>query len=254
MRCARMGASRVSELLAPERSRSGATTVTVPNSARRSASTWMPGASTPSSLLTRTCMLIQIEKRVRRPHIGVNRLTVQVYRSGQPDSRKPGRMTAMKRRPSTVHDDDSRLFREAIGDVRPMTPVEAAPDRPRPEPHPHMRDADEAAVPAESLLFDYDPADLEVGEELSYLRDGYPPKLLKQLKRGQFSIQAEARHDGIRCVRIIHGKGLRSKAAGPVLKGLTDRLLRRRDDVVAFASARPMQGGTGAVVVLLKGP
>jgi DNA-nicking Smr family endonuclease len=46
---------------------------------------------------------------------------------------------------------------------------------------------------------------------------------------------------------------LRSKAAGPVLKALTDRLLRRRDDVIAFASARPMQGGTGAVVVLLKG-
>jgi DNA-nicking Smr family endonuclease len=53
-------------------------------------------------------------------------------------------------------------------------------------------------------------------------------------------------------VRIVHGKGLRSKAAGPVLKVLTDRLLRRRDDVVAFASAKPAQGGTGAVVVLLK--
>ncbi|WP_413623621.1 Smr/MutS family protein [Luteibacter sp. Lutesp34] len=181
----------------------------------------------------------------------------------------------MTRRPSPVHDDDSRLFREAIGEVRPLPEAEALPEKPRPAPHPHMRDADEAAVPADSLLFEYDPADLEVGEELSYLRDGYPPKLLKQLKRGQFSIQAdvdlhqmnaaaaqltiaeflaECRHDGIRCVRIIHGKGLRSKAGGPVLKGLTDRLLRRRDDVVAFASARPMQGGTGAVVVLLKGP
>jgi DNA-nicking Smr family endonuclease len=53
-------------------------------------------------------------------------------------------------------------------------------------------------------------------------------------------------------VRIIHGKGLRSKAAGPVLKALTDRMLRRRDDVIAFASARPAQGGTGAVIVLLK--
>lgn len=180
----------------------------------------------------------------------------------------------MKRRAPTVNDDDSLLFRQAIGDVRPMAPVESRPERPRPAPHPHMRDADEAAVPADSLLFDYDPADLEVGEELFYLRDGYPSKLLKQLKRGQFSIQAEVdlhqmnaaaaqlsiadflaecRHDGLRCVRIIHGKGLRSKAAGPVLKGLTDRLLRRRDDVVAFASARPMQGGTGAVVVLLKG-
>ncbi len=77
---------------------------------------------------------------------------------------------------------------------------------------------------------------MEVGEELSYLRDGYPPKLLRQLKRGQFSMQddidlhqmnaaaaqativgflAEAKRARIRCVRIVHGKGLRSKAAGP---------------------------------------
>ena len=130
------------------------------------------------------------------------------------------------------------------------------------------------AVPGELLDMSFDPGILEVGEELSYLRDGYPPKLLKQLKRGQFSIQddidlhqmnaaaaqatiaaflAEAHQQGLRCVRIVHGKGLRSRAAGPVLKALTDRLLRRRDDVIAFASARPMQGGTGAVVVLLKG-
>ena len=67
----------------------------------------------------------------------------------------------MKQRAPTVQDDDSRLFREAIGDVRPMAPVEAVPERPRPAPHPHMRDADEAAVPADSLIFDYDPAELE---------------------------------------------------------------------------------------------
>ena len=52
----------------------------------------------------------------------------------------------MKRRAPPLHDDDSRLFREAIGDVRPMAPVESLPERPRPEPYPHMRDADEAAL------------------------------------------------------------------------------------------------------------
>lgn len=180
----------------------------------------------------------------------------------------------MKPRPPTpVTDDDARLFREAIGDVKPFDPVEPAPTAPKPEPHPHMLEADEAAVPGELLDMAFDPTLIEVGEELSYLRDGYPPKLLRQLKRGQYSVQdeidlhqmnaataqaciadflAEAKHRGIRCVRIVHGKGLRSRAAGPVLKVLTDRMLRRRDDVVAFASARPMQGGTGAVVVLLK--
>jgi DNA-nicking Smr family endonuclease len=181
----------------------------------------------------------------------------------------------MKRRaPVPINDEDSRLFREAIGEVRPLDPVSPPPAAAKPAPHPHMLDADEAAVPGELLDMAFDPALLEVGEELSYLRDGYSPKLLRQLKRGQFSVQddidlhqmnaaaaqasivaflAEARQHGLRCVRIVHGKGLRSKAAGPVLKGLADRMLRRRDDVIAFASARPAMGGTGAVVVLLKG-
>ena len=66
------------------------------------------------------------------------------------------------------------------------------------------------------------------------------------------SRHAEARQHGLRCVRIVHGKGLRSKAHGPVLKQLTDTLLRRRADVLAFTSARPTQGGTGAVIVLLQ--
>ncbi|HWU78222.1 MAG TPA: Smr/MutS family protein [Rhodanobacter sp.] len=180
----------------------------------------------------------------------------------------------MKRRtPSPISDEDRRLFREAIGDVQRIQPAPAAPAAKKPAPYPHMLEADEAAVPGELLDLAFDPATLEIGEELSYLRDGYPPRLLRQLKRGQYSVQddidlhqmnaaaaqasiiaflAEARRDGYRCVRIVHGKGLRSRASGPVLKRLTDRMLRRRDDVIAFASARPAQGGTGAVVVLLK--
>ena len=181
----------------------------------------------------------------------------------------------MKRRPpASVSHDDSRLFREAIGDVRLLDEVAPPPATPRPAPYPHMLEADEAAVPGELLDMSFDPAWLEVGEELGYLREGYPPKLLRQLKRGQFSVQddtdlhqmnaaaarahiiaflAEAKRRDLHCVRIVHGKGLRSRAAGPVLKGLTDRMLRRRDDVIAFASARPSLGGTGAVIVLLKG-
>lgn len=180
----------------------------------------------------------------------------------------------MKRPPAPLSDEDSRLFRDAIGDIRPFDSVAPPPAAAKPAPYAHMFEADEAAVAGELLRMEFDPATLEVGEELSYLRDGYSPKLLRQLKRGQFSVQddidlhqmnaaaaqasiiaflAEARQAGLRCVRIVHGKGLRSRAAGPVLKALTDRLLRRRDDVIAFASARPALGGTGAVVVLLKG-
>lgn len=181
----------------------------------------------------------------------------------------------MKRRKANpVDEDDSRLFRDAIGEIRRFDCVASPPSPNRPAPRPRMFEADEAAVAGELLDFAFDPASLEIGEELSFLRDGYPPRLLRQLKRGQFSVQdvldlhqmnlaaaqesirwflAEAHATDLRCVRIIHGKGLRSKAAGPVIKALTDRLLRRRDDVVAFASARPAQGGTGAVVVLLRG-
>ncbi|HEX5305575.1 MAG TPA: Smr/MutS family protein [Dyella sp.] len=180
----------------------------------------------------------------------------------------------MKRRPPIIiTEDDTRLFREAIGEVRAFDPAPLPPATPRPAPRPRMFEADEAAVAGELLDMAFDPALMEVGEELSFLQDGYPPKLLKQLKRGHFSVQddldlhhmnaaaaqasiadflAEARQNGLRCVRIVHGKGLRSKAAGPVLKALTDRMLRRRNEVIAFASARPAMGGTGAVVVLLK--
>lgn len=178
----------------------------------------------------------------------------------------------------TVRDDSDeagRLFREAIGSVRPLKALAAdAPASPRAAPEPTQFLRDEARVRDELLTHAFDPAMIEVGDEINYLKTGQSPHLLKRLRRGQFSVRAEIdlhemtrevagaairsfledchRH-GELCVRIVHGKGLRSKAKGPVLKQLTDALLRRRDDVLAFASARPAQGGTGAVIVLLQG-
>jgi len=136
-----------------------------------------------------------------------------------------------------------------------------------------MFEADEAAVRDELLSSAVDPAAHEIGDELLYLREGHPPTLLKRLRRGHFSVGdeidlhqmdertaratldeflADCKRRDVRCVRIVHGKGLRSGSAGPVLKRMTDRVLRRRADVLAFASARPAQGGTGATVVLLR--
>ena len=176
--------------------------------------------------------------------------------------------------PANVSDEDARLFREAIGAIRPLAPKpESGHARTPPAPHPAMFERDEAAVRDELLESPIDPAAHEVGEELLYLREGHSPQLLKRLRRGHFSIGdeidlhnmderaaratldeflADARRRGITCVRIVHGKGLRSGSAGPVLKRMTDRVLRRRDDVLAFGSARPAQGGTGATVVLLR--
>ena len=172
-------------------------------------------------------------------------------------------------------DDDANLFRQAIGKVRPLAQKQAPlPARPRPPPEPVQFLLDEARVQGELLTHTPEPGTIELGDEISYLKTGQSPRLLQRLRRGQFSVRAEidlhemtaavareairqfiddCRRHGELCVRIVHGKGLRSKAQGPVLKQLTDILLRRRADVLAFSSARPAQGGTGAVLVLLQG-
>lgn len=185
------------------------------------------------------------------------------------------------RRPQTersrspeVDGSDSELFRDAVGKVRSLTAQgELPPEITRPAPLPRQFEADEAAVQGELLSHTFDPAAIELGDEILYLKPGQPERLLKQLRRGHFSIRAEidlhqmtvavARdaiklfladaiaHDEL-CVRIVHGKGLRSAARGPVVKRMTEQTLRRRDDVLAFASALPAQGGTGAVLVLLR--
>ena len=98
-------------------------------------------------------------------------------------------------------------------------------------------------------------------------------QVLRKLKKGQFSVGAEldlhgmrrdaaimslksfiseARNHDIRCVRIVHGKGYGSSNLGPVIKPLVNHWLRKQDQVLAFCSARPVDGGTGAVYVLLK--
>lgn len=182
-------------------------------------------------------------------------------------------MRKRQRLTPVVSDEDRALFEEAIGPVRRHVPAAPAQEPPRPEPEARQFALDEARVLDELMTMQIDPAEIEIGEELSYLRDGYRPELLKRLKRGSFSVQdeidlhqmtgevaraaivdflAQAQRRGLQCVKLIHGKGLRSRPGGPVIKRLVDRLLRQRDDVVAFASARSEHGGTGAAVVLLK--
>jgi DNA-nicking Smr family endonuclease len=172
-----------------------------------------------------------------------------------------------------VGDADRALFLDAIGPVRRIEVEEAAPAAPKPSPRPRQREADErqALRDLQSNPFEFGADTL--GDGLEYLAEGLAPRILKRLKRGLFAVQdeidlhrmsaalaedcirvflAEAESRGLRCVRIVHGKGLRSKDATPVLKQLTDRMLRQRSDVLAYASARPAEGGTGAVVVLLR--
>lgn len=189
-----------------------------------------------------------------------------------PRKRRPRNETSENGRDDAPRDDFA-AFREAMQDVRPLTVPERVEHRRRPRPIPRFSQADEAFALTESLGSDPLAFDLETGEELLYLREGENPRLLRQLRRGQYRIAAEMDLHGLnerrageaigeflaeahrerwQCIRIIHGKGLRSGPAGPVLKHKTDTVLRRRDDVLAFASGRPADGGTGAVLVLLR--
>ncbi len=184
--------------------------------------------------------------------------------------RRPPKQTATP----SAGEDDHRLFLDAIGPVRPLVSAQVAEtSTARPPPEPRQSQLDEARVPGELIASAIDPALIEVGEELSYLKDGHSPTLLRKLKRGQFSIADEidlhqmtaavarpaiasfltdCKRERKLCVRIIHGKGLRSRNEGPVLKRLVDGMLRRRADVLAYASAKPNEGGTGATIVLLQ--
>ncbi len=172
-------------------------------------------------------------------------------------------------------DPDARLFREAVRDVRrlpgdPITTVTARKRPPRPEAR--FSRQDRHAVLFESLHTDAGDPYLAGGDELVYHRPGVQASVLKKLRRGQYRVQAEIDLHGLtvaeakqalrefladaldrrfRCVRIIHGKGLRSGHRGPVLKGVVSSVLRRVGPVVAYVSARQVDGGTGAVYVLL---
>lgn len=175
--------------------------------------------------------------------------------------------------PTRATEDDLALFQEAIGPVRRIDVEPSAIEAPKPAPRPRSREADERQARQDFKLRPFEFGADTLGDALEYLADGHSPRLMRDLKRGRYAVQdeldlhrmhagladdairlflAEARQRGLRCVRIIHGKGLRSKDATPVLKLLTDKVLRFRSDVLAYASAKPAEGGTGAVVVLLK--
>jgi DNA-nicking Smr family endonuclease len=171
-------------------------------------------------------------------------------------------------------DEDLKLFRTAVKDARPLKSLRVHHIAPKPKPVAKQFLRDERQALLDSLSDDYIPAyELESGEELLYLREGHSPDILSKLRRGHWVVQAaidlhglvadEARlyvaefltsckKRGVRCVRIIHGKGLGSKNREPVLKHKLRGWLMQRDEVIAYAQARQTDDGSGAVIVLLK--
>ncbi len=170
-----------------------------------------------------------------------------------------------------LSDSEARLFRDAVADTRPL-PSKPLHRGPRPRLRARFARAAEREILEESMSGPPDPAEPLVGEGLYYAKPGVQHALLRKLRRGHFSVGAELDLHGlrsadarlvlaeflrdacgrrIRCVCIIHGKGYRSGPRGPVLKQKLNDWLRQRDQVIAFCSARPVDGGTGAVYVLL---
>lgn len=170
---------------------------------------------------------------------------------------------------------DAELFRRSIGDVAPLPPSNKAHSRaPLPQPIPRQRMADEQAALQESLSDEFTVDTLlDTDEALSFARSGIGQDTLRKLRRGHWVIQGqldlhgmrrdEAREalaeflrntvkKGLRCVRIIHGKGLGSVNKEPVLKNKVRSWLVQKEEVIAFCQARAADGGAGALVVLLK--
>ena len=172
-----------------------------------------------------------------------------------------------------MSDDDSKLFYEAVKDAKPLKQTRAHLPAPKPRPIPQQLFRDERQALADSLSDGFIPAhEMESGEELLYLRAGHSPDILRKLRRGHWVVQEQfdlhglvveearayvaellslCRKRGTRCVRIIHGKGLGSKNREPVLKHKLKNWLMQRDEVIAYCQAREVDGGSGAVVVLL---
>lgn len=176
--------------------------------------------------------------------------------------------------PPPVATEDHALFLDAIGAVRRIETDRHDARAPAPRPEPVQSRRDDARVMDELLRPLPSALDPDAAEPLRHLKNGIAPRVLLKLGRGQYSVRdqidlhqmtaavakdaisrflAECKARDVLCVKIIHGKGLRSKNDGPVLKALTDRVLRQRGDVLAFRSARWNDGGSGAVIVLLKG-
>ncbi len=175
---------------------------------------------------------------------------------------------------SQAINSETNLFQAAVKNIRPLNIDVPFTEKTYPKPIAKQFIRDEKQALRDSLSDDFYPAhELESGEELLYLRTGQSPDVLSKLRRGFWVVQAqidlhglisdEAREyvaeflgsckkRGIRCVRIVHGKGLGSRNREPVLKHKLRNWLMQKDEVIAYAQAKPEDGGSGAVIVLLK--
>jgi len=178
---------------------------------------------------------------------------------------------------ATPTGDDAESFRREMATlaVRPLRAHDRhRPQAQRPAPLADSRRRDDAQALHASLSDEIDLESLiDTDESLSYRAGGVSPEVLRRLRRGQWSIRAEVDLHGhrvdearaalalflkealrahLRCVRVVHGKGLGSRGRTPVLKSRVRAWLAQREEVIAFCQAPPAEGGSGALVVLLR--
>jgi DNA-nicking Smr family endonuclease len=170
-------------------------------------------------------------------------------------------------------DPDATLFREAMRDVKPIAARQPVlPEKRKPPARATFTAADRKRVLVESLEGFGESDITDSGDEIAFRREGVQTAVLRKLKRGEYRVESvcdlhglrveEAKHAlreflaeslarSLRCVRVIHGKGHGSGPRGPVIKTAVNMILRKTAPVLAFTSARRVDGGTGAINVLL---
>jgi DNA-nicking Smr family endonuclease len=182
--------------------------------------------------------------------------------------------TAKAAPPGEAPTDEDDLFARSVGPVRALRARRRAEIvRERPAAIPRQRELDEQRAMREALSDEVDVESLLLTDDgLSFRRPGVGADVLARLRRGTWALQAEldlhgmrreaARDElamflreshrrGLRCVRVVHGKGHGSPGRQPVLKAKVQRWLAQRTEVIAFAQASGPQGGAGALLVLL---
>ncbi|MEZ5660353.1 MAG: Smr/MutS family protein [Burkholderiaceae bacterium] len=192
-------------------------------------------------------------------------------------ARQQAEQAERERLARAARERESALLRDAFEGVQPLLGHDRAERRrPRPVPLPVQRERDEqqalrSTMSDEIVIERY----LDIDDSISYSAPGIGADVLPRLRRGHWAVGAQidlhgfrtdeardalmtflddCRRRTLRCVRVIHGKGLGSANRQPVLKGKVRRWLAQRQDVLAFCQARPTDGGAGALLVLLSGP
>lgn len=174
---------------------------------------------------------------------------------------------------SNISEEDRALFRETVGKIKPLNQDSVVHDKPKPSPVPSRNEQFDRPAMQELYDSDYEQNLLERGDELFFSRPGIQKQTLRKLRRGQYKIEDELDLHGLtvemartelsnfladchmrslRCVRIIHGKGIGSENKQPIIKNKVNNWLRQRNDALAFCSALRADGGTGAIYLLLK--